>query len=284
MDELFPHSSSEDESSSLCNYNTIKYVIQNISSGKMIWELHDNEAKEDKIDYIIDQLLVSVDYSLIDDFLISHRLFINTVELIDKLLLKFAQILDEMGDASEEQYGKVRMFAIIQRWLQSPYTTFDLDSQRDYLRIRLETVKETTKSKVDIKLIDSLINKIDSGKSTETSEYTDNSDTMSIQSNSSTGHRWKNLFSRSRTSTGDSNASHSFFDSMTSLDSMLSVYSGAHFLLANSTEALAESLFVIESRVLLAIDWKELIEFPLKTSSPQLSVKAAVDHFNTVPY
>lgn len=279
MEALFPCSSEEDEK---IDYNTVQYVVQNIATGKMHWDLEriDGDTCE-RIDYIIDQLLVNADYNLIDAFLISHRLFTTTIELIDKLLLRFAQILDESWTSDTvEQYGKVRVYAVIQRWLQSPYTSSDLETHKSYFRIRLESLKESLIDAVELQMVDSLLGKIDC---ISRHNSVDNSDSASIKSNSSMGHKWRNMFSRSRTSTGDSNTPTSPFDSMNSLDSMLSVYSGAHFLLSNTTESLAEALYVIEMRSLLALDWKELIEFPIIDSSPKGTVKNAVEHFNLVP-
>lgn len=288
--DLFVESSSEDDQSSLCNTDTIKMVIKNITAGKMKWNLYDDKDVDyncvDKVDCIIDQVMLSVDYTLIDDFLIIHRLLISTTDLIDKLLLKFAQIIDYSAEADEEPHVKVRVYAILQRWIQSPYVNGDLVVHREYLKIRLEAVKETTKSTIDLKLISSLINKLSSCTSTSNDYDDDNekAETISIKSTSSSNtFRWRNLFSRSLNSTGESIISRSSHqDSMTSLDSMLSVYSGAHFLLATSTINLVDALFVMERRVLLDVKWSELIEFPLKTATPPCSVKSAVDHFNIV--
>jgi hypothetical protein len=289
IEDLFQATSSDEEEE--IALDTIKYVIENIASGKILWSIQsEGDESAPLVGVIIEQLIHSVDYSLIDDFFISHRLFTNTIDLLDKLVISLAHALDSGHDSDDGEetssFRKVRVFALLQRWVVSPYVQTDLDTHKEYLRIRLRAIKDTCITDADSKLIDSLLGKLDKTRHNVCEEkMPDESDRVSIKSSSSSMTFWKNLFPRSRTGTGDSMmnpVSSLSADSMTSLDTILTTTSGTNFIMSNTTESICEALFVIERRVFMGIEWRELIEFPLVSSTPKASVQAAIDHFNTV--
>lgn len=258
------------------NEELIKYAVRNIISGKMVWLEASDGVDRDRADYIIEQVLLSVDYHLIDDFLISSRLFIDCKPLLDKLILKLAMLIDDMNN--EHGAIKIRLFALMQRWLCA-YCKEDLNPLKEYYATRLESLMQTTENESDKKLVSTLLRKIN-GKEMAAS-LCDKSETGSIKSEASFGRRIKDFFStKPKTSTGNTFVSNHRQESLASLDSIMSVYSGAEFLLSNNTESLCECLWFIEKEVLCGVEWRELIDFPIKSSKPFGTVLLAIDHFN----
>ena len=250
--------------------------------------IKEEETKvEDDLESLLKQLMNSLDYELLDDFLITHRGFVSSDTLLRLLLMHFKEAFRQGNDLL-----KVRLFVILKTWMgRFAGEDFRPSSGRlSLLERELDEVWRVQKcmSDSDRNIMQKLERVIWEARSQ--SEVKD-SGSCSIKeegkSERSLSDKLKSLFI-GRRSAQDEDA-NVFLDDSTSTTNTtaLSELSGSKKLnlLKTSVEEFSMLLTAIDSQYFTRLNWLDLVTFPKINDADGLEeslVQRVIDHFNQV--